>query len=438
MAPLGPFERAPRLAVAVSGGPDSLALCLLAEDWARGRGGWVSALIVDHGLRPESGAEALEVAAWLERRGVHHRILAWRGPKPATGIQAAAREARYALLGDWCRAAGVLHLLLGHHRDDQAETVALRAARRSGPDGLAGMASVREIAGLRVLRPLLAVPKERLLATLRAAGQAWIEDPSNRAPRFARARLRQRPLDVGDVAGRAGTRAALDWRTAAWLAAVARIDPAGFVAWPRTALASAPPEIARRALQQALAAVGGGAYSPRSIRLDRLLEALLAAPCGPGRTLAGCRILASGEDLLICREPAAIAPPLPLAPNVWHHWDQRFAAFWAVRGTSGAAGPRPIVRALGMEGWRQCEGEVEEARRLPVAVRAGLASVWQGERLVAVAGLGPIRPLPERQAIMLRSRPRRPLAGAAFAAPPAALAPAPYSRVAADHTFVSI
>ncbi len=260
---------------------------------ARGR---VSALIVDHGLRPESGAEALEVAAWLERRGIHHRILVWRGPKPATGIQAAAREARYALLGDWCREAGVLHLLLGHHRDDQAETVALRAARRSGPDGLAGMAPVREIAGLRLLRPLLAVPKARLLATLRAAGQAWIEDPSNRAPRFARARLRQSPLDAVDVAGRATARAVLDRRTAAWLAAMARIDPAGFVAWPRTALAEAPPEVARRALQQALAAVGGGAYSPRSARLDRLLEALLAAPGVPGRTLAGCRILAWGDE----------------------------------------------------------------------------------------------------------------------------------------------
>ena len=441
MAPLGPFERAPRLAVAVSGGPDSLALCLLADRWARARGGRVSALTVDHGLRPESGAEALEVAAWLERRGVHHRILVWRGPKPATGIQAAAREARYALLGDWCREAGVLHLLLGHHRDDQAETVALRAARRSGPDGLAGMAPVREIAGLRLLRPLLAVPKARLLATLRAAGQAWIEDPSNRALRFARARLRQSPLDAVDVAGRARLATALDRRTAAWLAAMARIDPAGFVTWPRTALAEAPPEVARRALQQALAAVGGGAYSPRSARLDRLLEALLAAPGVPGRTLAGCRILAWGDDLLICREAAAIAPPLRLAPNVWHHWDQRFAVRWAVRlQSSGDAGPQPIVRALGADGWRACRALVsgDGVRGLPAAVRAGLASVWQGERLVAVAGLGPIEPLAERQAIMLRSRPPRPFAGAPFGALLAPLAPAPYSRIAHDHTFVSI
>ena len=242
----------------------------------------------------------------------------------------------------------MLHLLLGHHRDDQAETVALRAARRSGPDGLAGMAPVREIAGLRLLRPLLAVPKARLLATLRAAGQAWIEDPSNRAPRFARARLRQRPLDAVDVAGRAEARAALDRRTAAWLAAVARIDPAGFVTWPRTALAEAPPEVARRALQQALSAVGGGAYPPRSARLDRLLEALLAAPGVPGRTLAGCRILAWGDDLLICREAggdraAAAARPERLAPL-----GPALCRALAVRlQPSGDAGPQPIVRALG-------------------------------------------------------------------------------------------
>ena len=244
-----------------------------------------------------------------------------------------------------------------------------------------------------------------------------------------------------DVAGRATARDVLDRRTAAWLAAMARIDPAGFVTWPRTALAEAPPEVARRALQQALSAVGGGAYSPRSARLDRLLEALLAAPGVPGRTLAGCRILAWGDDLLICREAAAIAPPLRLAPNVWHHWDQRFAVRWAVRlQSSGDAGPQPIVRALGADGWRACRALVsgDGVRGLPAAVRAGLASVWQGERLVAVAGLGPIGPLAERQAIMLRSRPPRPFAGAPFGALLAPLAPAPYSRIAHDHTFVSI
>jgi len=417
----------------------------LAHRWAGAYGGLVTALIVDHGLRSESGAEAREVAAWLTQRGIRHHILIWQGHKPPTAIQAAAREARYALLAGWCREAGVLHLLLGHHRDDQAETVALRAARRSGPDGLAGMAAVREIAGLRLLRPLLSVPKERLLATLRAAGQAWIDDPSNRAPRFARTHLRQRPPAAVDAAGRAEVnaeaRAALDRRTAAWLAASARIDPAGFVTWPRDTLAEAPPEIARRALQQALAVVGGQEYPPRRARQGRLLEALLAAPACPGRTLAGCRILAWGDDLLICREPAAIAPPLRLTPNVWHHWDQRFAVRWAVRWQAcDDAAPQPIVRALGEGGWRECRGHAAGGalRGLPPAVRAGLASVWRDEQLLAVAGLGPIGPTRGRPAITLRFRPRRPLAGAPFGALPPSSAPAPYQRIARGDTFASI
>ena len=188
---LGPFEQRPRVAVAVSGGPDRLCLCLLAAGWAAARGGVVSALIVDHGLRPEAAAEARQVAAWLRARRIDHHVLRWADVKPATGIQAAAREARYRLLSDWCRAVAILHLLLGHHLDDQAETVALRQARQSGAAGLAGMAAVREVAGLRLLRPFLRVPKARLLATLKTLDQPWLEDPSNLAPSFARGRLRR-------------------------------------------------------------------------------------------------------------------------------------------------------------------------------------------------------------------------------------------------------
>jgi tRNA(Ile)-lysidine synthase len=399
----------------------------------------VTALIVDHGLRPESGTEAREVATWLARRGIRHCILVWQEPKPATGIQAAARDARYALLTDWCRTAGALHLLLGHHGDDQAETIALRAARRSGPDGLAGMAPVREIAGLRLLRPLLRVPKQRLLATLRAAGQPWIEDPSNLAPQFARTRLRQSPpgLSAAEAEAHAEARATLDRRTAAWLAAVARIDPAGYIRWPRKALAEAAPAIARRALQQALATIGGGAYPPRSARLDRLLEDLRAASGCAGRTLAGCRIVPWRDDLLICRELVAIAPPLRLAPSLWQHWDRRFLVRWQA---SDDAGPRPIVRALGADGWRACkaQGWCSILGSLPSVVRAGVPSVWRGERLVALAGLGPVGSARQGSAITLRFRPRQPLAGPPFAAIRAGLRPMPYLRIAHDDTFASI
>src|SRR5438445_7778340 len=141
MAPFGPFEASPVVAVAVSGGRDSLALALLAQDWTRARGGSVIGLVVDHGLRAEAAAEAAATLCVLSQQGIDGAILHWSGVKPSSGLQEAARVARYRLLRDECRRRGILHLLLGHHADDQAETVAMRAARRSGPDGLAGMAA---------------------------------------------------------------------------------------------------------------------------------------------------------------------------------------------------------------------------------------------------------------------------------------------------------
>ena len=183
IAPLGPFEPRPRLAVAVSGGRDSLALTLLAHDWATAQGGEVTGLCVDHGLRPESGKEARQTRAWLADHGIDCRILRWT---PDRRSQAAARAARYRLMTNWCRQRGMLHLLLAHHGDDQAGTVAIRRARGSGVDGLAGMAPVSRRNGVRLLRPLLGVSRDRLTATLRDRGQVWIDDPSNLDPKCAR------------------------------------------------------------------------------------------------------------------------------------------------------------------------------------------------------------------------------------------------------------
>src|SRR5579863_2293243 len=136
---LGPFERRPLLAVAVSGGADSLALALLASVWAKARRGRVVALTVDHRLRRESTGEARQVGRWLRRLGIAHEILTWKGPYPQGDVQAAARAARYALLEAWCHTAHCLHLLTAHHREDQVETFWLRLARGSGLDGLAAM-----------------------------------------------------------------------------------------------------------------------------------------------------------------------------------------------------------------------------------------------------------------------------------------------------------
>src|SRR5947208_13396457 len=153
LAAIGGFDARPFIAVAVSGGPDSLALTILADRWVRERAGQLAALTVDHGLRPEGAEEAQTVGRWMATRGIKHHVLAWSGPKPATGIQEAARAARYGLLAEWCRAEGCLHLLTAHHREDQAETYLIRRRAGSGIDGLAGMSALREMVGIRLVRP---------------------------------------------------------------------------------------------------------------------------------------------------------------------------------------------------------------------------------------------------------------------------------------------
>ena len=234
MARFAPFEPVPHLAVGVSGGADSLALALLAQDWARTRGGKITALTVDHGLRPDSAAEAAQVGAWLRGHAIAHAILPWSGPKPTSGIQARARAARRGLLVEWCRRTGVLHLLLAHQRDDQAETVLLRRQHDSGPDGLAAMAAIVELPDLRILRPLLGLPHVALTAFLTARGQVWAEDPSNRNPAFTRIQVRQtldetRAAALAESAAQAGrARAAHEREVARHLAACVTIHPQGW------------------------------------------------------------------------------------------------------------------------------------------------------------------------------------------------------------------
>jgi tRNA(Ile)-lysidine synthase len=188
----------PVLLLAVSGGPDSTALLLLAARWRKAlkNGPKLVAVTVDHGLRPESRREAVAVARLARKLGVTHRTLRWTGRKPKTGIQQAARQARYRLLGEAARRLGSAHVLTAHTRDDQAETVLMRFVRGSGIEGLSGMGLLVPLpaaaygSGRWLSRPLLEIPKARLVATLAAAKTRYAEDPSNRDPRFTRARLR--------------------------------------------------------------------------------------------------------------------------------------------------------------------------------------------------------------------------------------------------------
>lgn len=380
-ADCGPFEPRPQVAVAVSGGADSLALAWLLQRWLAGQGGRLHALIVDHRLRPGSAEEAADVSARLATLGIDSRILVWEGAaEVSAGVQAAARDARYSLLIEACRSAGVLHLALGHHRDDQVETLLQRANSGSGPDGLAAMPSVAELPDVRLIRPLLTVPKARLAATCLAAGLPFVEDPSNRDARFARSRLRAQAVEfalaglapeplfsLATTAGR--LRAELEQQVAALLAETVVLHPAGY-ARVAPALAAAPDALALRSLAQLLACIGGRTWPPRTLRSQRALLTLRERP-QQAVTLGGCRLLPQRSGWLAVREPTAVVQPL--APGDRHLWDGRFLV--ALRED---APPGLSVGPLGEAGWQALVASEPslKAAALPPAARVTLPTLF--------------------------------------------------------------
>ncbi len=381
------------LGLAVSGGSDSLALLHLAH--ASGRE--IHALTVDHGLRAESAGEAQWVAAQCAALGVPHVTLTWGGGKPAANLQAKAREARYRLMGEWCRAKGLRGLLLAHTQDDQAETFLLRLARGSGVDGLAAMSPRTLSRGLVLLRPLLGMSRLSLRATLFARGAKWLDDPSNENPRFARVRMRvaMPPLAAeGATAARlaataqrmARAREALDAATDALLAEAAQVDAAGFVRFASASLETKPEEIGLRALSRMLRAVGGAPYPLRLERLERLYECLRAGALGAGRTLGGCLVVPATDPgtVLILREARAVdATPLSLAPGGVSLWDGRF---WVSLADGRPAFVQPLDAASAL-----LVPELVGAR-LPARVRSSLPSLWLDGRPVAVPHLAYLDP----------------------------------------------
>ncbi len=333
---LGPFEPAPRVAVGVSGGADSMALCLLLKAWTDSRNGSLLALTVDHGLRQNAADEATQVGSWLKSYGISHDVLRWEGAKPVSGLQSAARDARYRLLTERCHAEGILHLALAHHREDQAETVLLRFAHGSGVDGLGGMAAVRETGSVRFLRPLLPVGRERLRTFLTGQDQLWIEDPSNQSPAYARVRLRGvadilsgegwSPERAADTARRLGrARSALDAAAARLAAQAVDLWPEGCILLRPDLLRDAEEETALRLLSRCLAAIGGSRYRPKLEAVERLYCTVRDGSAGRGRTLGGCRILPYRDGrLLIAREPDAADEQAELPPGATIVWDGRF------------------------------------------------------------------------------------------------------------------
>ena len=306
-------SRAP-LAVGFSGGGDSLFLLKTVLDWAGERP--VLALVVDHGLQPASARWTADAVAKAQELGAQAKALAWIGDKPSTGLPAAARRARHALLAEAAREAGAKVLLLGHTASDLAEGAAMRAegSTVSDPREWAPSPVWPEGRGVFLLRPLLALTRDEIRQALTDAGQTWLDDPANEDLRYARARARASgPDEVASA--EAAPRSPPTFE----------VDRAGTIRLPR--------QVAASHLAAALLCAAGTERPPRGERLTRLAERLRAGEAFTA-TLSGARVEA-GEDVLICRDAGETArgglTPLELAPGESGVWDGR----WAV--TAGAA-----------------------------------------------------------------------------------------------------
>ncbi len=315
-----PFEKERVLVLAVSGGPDSTALLWLAARWraARKSGPDLLAVTVDHGLRKEAAAEARAVKALSLKLGVAHRTLRWTGDKPTAGLPQAARDARYRLLAGAAAKARASTLLTAHTLDDQAETVLLRLLRGSGPAGLQAMAAASPCPGapsLVLARPLLDVPKARLIATLQKAGIGFASDPTNLDPHYTRPRLRALMPQLEREGLSAGRLALLARRLrrveTALNAAIAEArtrlvrgtwGEGSTIVLDRTAFEALPDEIAIRLLGQAIAQVGSEGLVELG-KLESLHAALGTARGAFRRSLAGALVTRAAAELLIEKAP---------------------------------------------------------------------------------------------------------------------------------------
>ncbi|HUQ38438.1 MAG TPA: tRNA lysidine(34) synthetase TilS [Aestuariivirga sp.] len=317
------------IAVAVSGGSDSMALLRLAEQWSQHRIK-ISVLTVDHGLRPEAAAEAIKVAEWCALLGLEHHTLRWEGPKPKTGLQAKARAARYDLLSAWCKANGVAYLLTGHTMDDQAETVLMRQQRTDTAESLAGIWETAVWDGVKVFRPLLGQSRADLRAYLVSLGQPWIDDPSNSDWRFERVRVRQtlaeegRRAELADIAVKAGRVArAFAVDTEQWVSGQLTSYPEGFGAIPRAGFYELDPGLQRRVLQHLLLIYGAGNRAEPG-ELDYLAKWIMGQGISR-RTLGGAMLACRQTSVLIGREWARISPDPVVVPDAGEIlWDGRF------------------------------------------------------------------------------------------------------------------
>ena len=369
--------------MAFSGGSDSLALLVLACEYGRRTGRAVLAATVDHGLQPDSAAWTRTAGETAQRLGAQWQSLIWAGPKPATGLPAAARRARHALLADCARQAGARVVLMGHTADDLAESALMRSTGTPGlPDPREWVPSPvwPEGRGLFVLRPLLRDRREDLRLRLSALGLQWLDDPANLDPRFARARARQALRDTPSLAaslsrhpgGRTPDACPAD------LARAVSFHASGYATVPRRLVHDTAAEVFAPLLGAAITCVGGGASGLRSDVLGRVL-ARLSVPGSVRTQVAGVHVVAGSDEIILARDAGETRHRARTA--VVGVFDNRFAV------------PRDVTVEMAAGSIaRLSPPDRARLRALPAIVRPSVPLVRQASgppRLAAPLGEGP-------------------------------------------------
>lgn len=384
------FEPRPTVAIALSGGVDSMALVFLTRSWLEAIGGRMIALTVDHKFRPESSAEAAQIGKWMQALGIEHHTLTIQTPIEGN-LQSQARKRRYQLLEDWCHAHGVLHLFTAHHADDVEETLAMRMWRGSGIEGLSAIPQIRYSANLRIVRPLLGMRKRALIEYLMAYNIPWIEDASNASDDYDRNIIRRKlaeyPLPAGQAEAFARQMAIarhhIDRSVSALLALSVECFADGTAIVDMRPWTGQSAHVILSALSRLSMFLTSAEEPPRYREVDQLWQQI-KQPVSTAATLSGLlweRSLKKDQAHLwqLCREPARLQPMVwDTKKPVW--WDRRF-----LMESSQPIGADLTLKPLGDTGLQRLkELRVPFPTHLTHAGKIGFLSIWQLDLLVGV------------------------------------------------------
>ncbi|MER5171762.1 tRNA lysidine(34) synthetase TilS [Thioclava kandeliae] len=369
-----------RVALAVSGGGDSMAMLYLLAGRLD-----LSVVTVDHGLRPEAADEARMVGQVAQSLGLTHHTLHWNAPAGGN-LMDQARRARIGLMGEWARAQGIGHIAMAHTADDELETFIMRLARASGLQGLSGMRHAWCEAGVMWHRPMLDLGRGALRDYLRNRGGHWADDPSNDNPKYERVRIRKAAPQLAalgltpevisaSVAHLARAEEALSQALVGMVARHVMVDRGDVLVSLEGLETELQGEFRRRLWAVILGWINGGEYAPRGTKLEAFCHDI-----GQTRTLAGVRRSHDGDFIRFTRELASVQALVVQGGEVWDRW--------RLRGSQDGIGLQGLsIGALGEAGLALCPDWRETG--LPRASLMASPAVWAGETLVAapLAGL---------------------------------------------------